>query len=177
MLWSNGDWNCRIPVASPIHFGGGKVFVSGGYGAGAGMFQVRRTGNRFEAKTLYITKECNGQIHQPLLYKGYLYMNGNDKGKKDGLMCMDLNGKVQWKTGRSPGFDWGGLLLADDRIYTVDGNTGDLCMVKPDPTGYQELGRAKFLGGEQIWGTVALSDGKLLIRDQSQLKCIDIRGG
>ncbi len=89
---------------------------------------------------------------------------------------MDLDGNVKWKTGKSPGYDWGGLLLADDMIYAVDGTTGDLCMVKPQPSGYKETGRANLLSGSKIWATIAMSDGKILLRDQTQLKCVDVRG-
>lgn len=140
------------------------------------MFKVEKTGDVFTCKTLYKTMECNDQIHQPLLYEGHLYMNGNDKSYRYGLICMDLDGNVKWKTEKTPGFEWGGLLLADKRIYVVDGVPGDLCMVSPDPTGYKELARMPLLKGKDIWGTVALSDGKLLCRDQTQLVCVDVKG-
>ena len=176
VLWSYRDWKCQIPIASPFPVGDGRIFLTGGYGAGAALFKVQKTGSEFTCTTLFRTKECNGQIHQPLLYKGYLYLNGNDKKKRNGLMCLDLNGKVRWQTGTRPGFDWGGLLLADGMIYVVDANTGELCLVKPDPSRYIEVGRVKLLGGPEIWGTIALSDGKLLRRDQRQMKCVDVKG-
>ncbi len=176
ILWTHTDWRCRIPIASPASVGDGRVFVTGGYGAGAILFRVEEKDGKFSTVTLFKTKACNGQIHQPVLYEGYLYLNGNDKGKRDGLICMDLEGEVKWKTGLSPGFDWGGILLADGMIYTVDGTKGDLCMVRPDPTGYREAGRVHLLGGDQIWGTIALSDGKIILRDQKQMKCVDVKG-
>ncbi|MFC1760551.1 hypothetical protein ACFL6U_00545 [Planctomycetota bacterium] len=70
----------------------------------------------------------------------------------------------------------GGMLLADDRPYVIDGNTGDLCMVKAGPSGFQETGRFNLLSGKNIWGTLALSDGKLIARDQTHIKCVDLRG-
>jgi outer membrane protein assembly factor BamB len=175
ILWRTGDWQCKIPIASPSCIGDGRVFVTGGYNAGAAMFHVVNTNGTFTVSTLYKTKECNGQIHQPVLYQNHLYLNGNDKSFKYGLMCMNLEGKVKWQTGKNPGFEWGGLLLADDRIYTVDGPAGDLCMVKPVPTGYQEMGRVRLLAGKEIWATIALSNGKLLLRDQQQLKCVNLK--
>ena len=176
ILWYNGDWQCRIPIASPVHLGDGRVFTSGGYGSGSIMLRVSKTAGGFETKTIFKNADCKGQIHQPILYKGHLYVNANDKGKREGLMCMDLDGNTKWKTFRTPGFDWGGMLLADNMLYVVDGDRGELCLVKPDPAGYQELGRAKYLGGEQIWGTIAISEGKILLRDQKQLRCVDIKG-
>jgi hypothetical protein len=32
------------------------------------------------------------------------------------------------------------------------------------------------LKGKQIWATIAMVDGKLLLRDMTQLKCVDVRG-
>jgi len=176
VLWSFNGWTCRIPIASPTHIGGGKVFATGGYGAGACMFQVQKKGGKFTTKKLFKTKECNCQIQQPILYKDHLYLNGNDKGKRDGFICMDLKGNLKWRTGKSPNFDWGGIILADDMIYTIDGPAGDLCLVKPDPKGYREISRVHLLQGDKIWSHMALSDGKLLLRDQTQLKCVDVRG-
>lgn len=34
---------------------------------------------------------------------------------------------------------------------------------------------AGILGGQEIWAPMALSDGKLLIRDQSRMKCLDVK--
>ncbi len=176
ILWFSTDWKCQIPITSPSIIAPGKIFVTGGYRAGAIMLQVKKTLRGFKVTTLFKTSKCNCQIHQPLLYKGYMYINGNDKSKRYGLICMDLQGKLRWQTGRNPGFDWGGLILADGMIYSIDGNTGDLCLIKPDPTGYKEIARAKMLSGPQIWAPIVLSDGKLLIRDQKQMKCVDIKG-
>jgi outer membrane protein assembly factor BamB len=178
-LWASGAWKCRIPIANAVPLGDGRVFLTGGYGAGAAMLQVKKTGARFVAKRLFKAMECNGQIQQPLLCNGHLYLNGNDKAKKNGFMCMSLNGKVLWKTGRNPGFDWGGLLLADGMIYAVDGTKGDLCMIKPDPAGYREVARFNVFKGpsaKNIWAPIAMADGKILLRDQKFLKCVDVRG-
>jgi outer membrane protein assembly factor BamB len=175
ILWRNNDWGCRIPTTSPMLIGEDRVFIVGGYDAGAAMFRIEKKDGKFVSSTLFKTEYCNSQIHQPLLYKDHLYVNGNDKRFRRGMMCMDLQGNVKWETGRIPQFEFGGLLLADDMIYIVD-SEGDLCMVKPDPSGYKEVARANLLSGKQIWATLALVDGKLLLRDQTKLICVDVRG-
>ena len=175
ILWHNGDWTCGIPISSPLPIGDGLIFITGGYGAGAAMIEVRKHGQVFHAKTRFKTDKCRGQIQPPVLHQGHLYLNGNDKAKNIGFLCMDLDGKVKWNTGTSPGFGWGGTLLADDMLYVVDGNTGDLCMIHPDAGGYREAGRAHFLDGGEIWGYISLSNGKLLMRDQSKLVCVNVQ--
>jgi outer membrane protein assembly factor BamB len=175
ILWRNNDWSCRIPTTSPMLIGKDRVLIVGGYGAGAAMFHIQKMNGRFTSTTLFKTPECNCQVHQPLLYEGDLYINGNDKTFRKGMMCMDLEGNVKWETGRNPGFEFGGLLLADGMIYIVDGTKGDLCLVKPDPSGYREISRVNLLSGRYIWATLALVDGKLLLRDQTKLRCVDVK--
>jgi hypothetical protein len=34
---------------------------------------------------------------------------------------------------------------------------------------------AKLLAGKEIWAPIALSEGRLIIRDQTQMKCLDLR--
>jgi hypothetical protein len=57
----------------------------------------------------------------------------------------------------------------------MDGRTGELHIVEPSPAGFKSLAKTKVLGGQQIWGPLALAGGRLVIRDQSQVKCVDLR--
>ena len=43
--------------------------------------------------------------------------------------------------------------------------------------GVNPIARAKVLAGEggEVWAPMALSDGKLILRDQHRTKCLDIR--
>ena len=53
---------------------------------------------------------------------------------------------------------------------------GTLDLVKPDPAGFREVSEVRILDGEMIWAPMALSNGLLVIRDQKQMKCLDVRG-
>ena len=88
---------------------------------------------------------------------------------------MDLDGKVKWKTKRSPFFDKGGFILVDGLILSVDRTKGFLYLIEPVPTGFKNLASAKLLDTKRCWAPLALSDGKLLIRDQKQMKCVMVR--
>jgi outer membrane protein assembly factor BamB len=82
-----------------------------------------------------------------------------------------------WQSKRDPFLDKGGsLLTADGLMYAMDGRTGELYIVEPSPTGFRALGKTKLLDGKEIWGPLALAQGRLLIRDQSQMKCVDLKG-
>ena len=87
---------------------------------------------------------------------------------------MSVDGEVKWKAGRELSLGLGSLIIADDLIFVIGGSSGVLHMVEASPKGFNELAQAKLLGGREVWAPMALSDGKLLIRDQSQIKCVDV---
>jgi hypothetical protein len=131
-LWTYKGWQCRIPINNVTAIGDGRLFISGGYMAGSAMFKVQRKEGSYVVKELYTTQDFGTHVHPSVLYEGHLYGHGTTNSRKDGMTCMSVDGKLKWKTGRSPLFDKG-------------------------------------------WGSLSLSDGKLLIRDQKQMKCVAVR--
>jgi hypothetical protein len=73
-------------------------------------------------------------------------------------------------------FERGPLLLADGMIIALDGKKGTLHLVEPSPEGFKQLAEAKIFSGKEIWAPMALSDGKLLVRNQQEMKCLDLKG-
>jgi hypothetical protein len=77
------------------------------------------------------------------------------------------------------------MILVDGLIIATDG-AKSLYLIEPAPSGFKALASAELLaikpGDEQMarmfatqnWAPIALSDGKLLIRDQSRLMCIKV---
>lgn len=62
-------------------------------------------------------------------------------------------------------------------IYALAADTGELRLIEPSSAGYKELARAKVLEapGKEAWAPMALGNGRLLVRDHAQLKCLDVR--
>jgi outer membrane protein assembly factor BamB len=174
-LWEYSGWQCNIPITAPLSLGDGRVFITGEYGAGSAMIKVTRNGDRFQAKELFKTQACGAQIHQPFLIGNYLYANSNGNKRHDGFVCLDLEGNRKWATERNPNFDRGSMLLADGRIYALNGNNGTLIMIDPSPEGFKQVAECKPLGGKVVWAPLVLSNGRLYIRDQEKLVCLDIR--
>jgi outer membrane protein assembly factor BamB len=175
-LWSYQGWQCRTPVPNVTAIGDGRLFITGGYHSGAAMIKVEKESSKYTVTEVYTTEEFGTHVHPAIHYNGHLYAHCTDNtGRKDGMVCMDLDGNVKWKTGRSPAFDKGGFILADGMIFSVDGIKGILYLIEPDPEGFRELGSAKLLDTNQCWAPLALSDGRLLIRDQKQMKCLAVR--
>lgn len=176
-LWRYTNWTCKIPIVSPTPLPGDRVFITGEYGSGSAMLQVVKDGDGVTVKELYKTDLCGSQIHQPILFEDHLYMNSNGNRRRDGMTCMTLDGERKWNTGRRPGFERGNLILADGMIYNLDGESGLLHLIEPSPEGYQELASAQVLEGDgkMVWAPMALSNGKLLVRDQNALRCLDVK--
>ena len=174
-LWSYEGWQCKIPVPNVTEIGGGQIFITGGYRAGSAMIKVTKDQDGFAVEEQFTTDEFGTHVHPAIHYKGYLYGHCSTNETRDGLVCMDINGKVMWKTVRDPLFDKGGFILVDGLFLSVDGNKGFLYLHEPNPNGFTELSKAKLLDRGENWAPLALSDGKLLIRDQKQMKCVSVR--
>jgi hypothetical protein len=94
-------------------------------------------------------------------------------------MCVSLDGKVVWQSpvgeaASARTFELGGYTLADGMFFVVDGTTGMLRLVEANTTGYKELASAQVVGGEDVWGPLAISDRKLVLRDMNQLVCVQV---
>jgi outer membrane protein assembly factor BamB len=49
-----------------------------------------------------------------------------------------------------------------------------LYVIEPDPSGFKPLASAVLMEQGTNWASLALVDGKLLIRDQKQVKCVKV---
>ncbi len=189
LLWQSRNYDIRLPIPAPIQIGEGRLFLTGGYEAGSVLLDVGRDPKRMKFPELF-RLERGSQIHLPFLIDEHLFFIGNEneileiesRHVEGGLMCVDLNGSVKWKTGASPNFGRGGMIFADGLLIIQDGQNGILRLVQPDPSGYRQLAEADVFGvGEEddskMWAPMALSDGKLVLRSQTELKCLDLRDG
>ena len=174
-LWSYDGWQCAIPVPNVTEIGDNRLFITGGYEAGSAMIRVEKKGNQYIIHELFKEEEFGTHVHPPIRYQGHLYGHCSTNETKNGMVCMDLKGNIKWMTKRSPRFDKGGFLLADGMLFSVDGTKGFLYLIKPDPSGLNTLAKAKLLDTNKCWAPLALTNGKLLIRDHKQMKCLAVR--
>lgn len=174
VLWTYGNYQCTIPVPHAVDAGEGRVLLTGGYRAGAAMIKVRKEADgTYGVTELFKNPDFGSHTQPPILFKDHLYVQYTINERSDGLVCMTLDGQVKWKTGEEPPFNKGGAVLADGLLLATDGNTR-LYLVDPDPAGFKPLASAEVLESANNWAPIALVDGKLLIRDQKQLKCLEV---
>jgi outer membrane protein assembly factor BamB len=173
-LWTYENWQCGIPVPHAVDAGEGRVLITGGYSAGAAMIKVeKKPDGSYGVTELFKNIDFGSHTQPPILYKGHFYAQYTINERSDGLVCMSMDGQIKWKTGDSPAFNKGGAVLADGLLLSVDGNTM-LYLIEPDPSGFKPLASAVMLESGENWAPIALVDGKLLIRDQKNLKCVAV---
>ena len=187
VLWEYGNWQCRIPAPSAFDAGDGKVLIIGGYEAGAVMIRIEKEENDYKARELFKTEEFGAHTKPPLLHDGYFYAQYSTNERRDGLVCMSMDGEIMWKTKRDPKFDKGSMILVENLILATDGEKS-LYLIQPDPNEFKPIASAELLVaketdpndrmaarfGVQNWAPIALADGKLLLRDQSRMMCVKV---
>ena len=105
ILWKYDKWQCHISVPSAVDAGDNKVLIVGGYELGATMIKVeKKADGSYGATELFTTEEFGDQTKPPILHNGYFYAQYGTNNRSDGLVCMSMDGKIMWKTRRSPQF-------------------------------------------------------------------------
>jgi outer membrane protein assembly factor BamB len=185
ILWEFKNWQCSYPSTTAVDAGNNKVLVLGGYEVGAVMLKIeKKADGNYGTTELFRTNEFGAHTQPAILINGYFYSQYSTNSRKDGLVCMSMDGKIMWKTSRSPLFDKGSMILVDGLLLSTDGGT-KLYLIDPYPTAFKPLASAVMFkegsgnpsgigGSTQNWAPLALSDGKLLIRDQSILICVKV---
>jgi len=190
ILWEFNEWVCHISVPSAVDAGNNKVLVAGGYEHGVVMIKVeKKADGSYGTTELFQHNDFGDHTKPPILHNGYFYAQFSTNSKREGLACMDMDGKVLWKTMRAPLFDKGSMILADGIILATDGKKA-LYVIEPSPDAYKQLASAEVLneggmsgndpmasrigGAAQNWAPIALAGGNLLIRDQTRLLCVKV---
>jgi outer membrane protein assembly factor BamB len=189
VLWEYDNWECHISASSALDAGNNKLLVVGGYELGCVMIQVdKKADNTYTVTELFKHNEFGDHTKPPVLHNGFFYAQFSTNNKREGLVCMDMEGKIMWKTKQSPKFNKGSIIIADGLMLATDG-FNSLYLIEPDPAAFKPLTSfailkeggvdannrmTNFGGSTQNWAPIALADGKLLIRDQSRLLCVKV---
>jgi hypothetical protein len=88
------------------------------------------------------------------------------------LRCVEVKtGKELWSKPKVGKYHAALLRTADDKLLMLS-DSGDLVLLDPNPKEYKELARSKVCG--QAWAHPALSGGKLYLRDEKELICLQM---
>ncbi len=172
VLWEFREWQIKIAnVPTPVPVGEGRLFLSGGYNAGAMMLKLSQEGDRIRAAAEFkLPPDVFGSAqHTPILYEEHLY-----GVRPDGqLTCLDLAGKVCWSSGSTHKFGLGPYTIVNGLIYVMD-DEGELTLVEASPSGYTQLAQARVLEGPDAWGPMAVAADRLILRDLNKMICLEM---
>ena len=168
LLWSYPwDTNGGINVSQPIVVDRNRLFISSGYGKGAALIELKPAGDKFTASMIWENINMKNKFNSSVLHNGHIY--GLDEGI---LTCLDVNnGERKWKDGR---YGYGQVLLAGGHLI-ITTEKGELALVKASPSGFTEVARFAALQG-QTWNYPAIANGRLLVRNSSEMAAYDISG-
>ena len=168
LLWSfpwKTDYfvNAAVPIVMPDD----KVFISTAYDVGAAVLKVNAAGGKHSVQEVWLSKSMRNHFNTSIYHNGHIY--GFDNAV---LKCIDANtGEDKWK---KSGFGKGSLLLADGHLIVLS-ERGQLLMVEATPTEYKEKASAEVLQGK-CWTMPTLVNGKLFVRNQKEMVCLDLKG-
>jgi outer membrane protein assembly factor BamB len=169
VLWRHRAGSAPALAASPI-VSGDIVYTSAGYGIGALVLRITKTGDAFTATQLWTARNhSTNQWSTPVLREGYLYgIHGT--GNRATLQCVELaGGKLQWN---GPAVGQGEVLMVDDKLL-VQCADGKLLLVDPNPTAFRQISSAQPLRG-QAWGWPAFSNGIFVYRTNVEAAAVDL---
>lgn len=167
VLWTSpwpGNSDSDASVSQPIQIGPNRVFLSKGYGGGCQVLEVTEKEGEWQVEKLWEQSTLlRTKFTTPVVHDGYAY------GLSDGILeCVDLaNGEKQWKRGR---YKQGQVLLVGE-LLLITAESGELVLVRADPSEFRELGRVPVIG-DVSWNTAAISGNLLLMRNSNEAACV-----
>lgn len=198
--WFRSKTHESVNAARPLVVGD-RIFLSAAYETGAALLQVQPDGQ--SVKEVWRNKRGMSTHWSTAVHlDGYVYGFSGRHEPEAKLQCIRLDtGELQWETS---GFDgdindltqdpntgkitnkqtgkavpWpfygrGSLLLADGKFF-VQAERGPLALVTPDPKQFVEVCRAAIPHlGYPSWAAPVLSRGRLFLRSEHDLVCLDV---
>ena len=181
ILWKTNAFSPNVIAPSPVILGKGKFYTTAGYGAGAALFQVKKSGESYSVEHLLTYKPSEGiasEQQTPILYKGRMFSIApkDAGGLRNQFLCADPNNpkNILWTSGKTDRFGLGPYMIADNKFFILN-DDGTLTIAKVNLNSFELLDKAKIIDGQDAWGPFALADGYLLMRDSKKMVCLNIR--
>ena len=181
VLWESLKWGCSVVAPSPLCLPDGKIFLTAGYGSGSMVFQVSKENGEFNIEKLddYEPKEgLSSEMQTPVYYEGMVYgiMPKDAAALRNQMICVNPEDfrKVAWASGKTNRFGLGPYIIADDKFYILS-DDGTLTIARPSKTEFILMDQLKIFDAHDAWAPMAIADGYLLLRDDSQMICMDIK--
>jgi outer membrane protein assembly factor BamB len=152
------------------------VFVSSSYGTGCALLRAERSGDEVKLVKVYERRGRGFQNHHATsVYKDrHLYGIDGLRGA-GGLKCVALETGTEVKGWNGSDIGQASVVLAGDHLL-IQTDSGAVCLVEANPKAFNEVGRVeKVLSGKNNWASPTLVDGRIYLRDEKNVVCLDVR--
>ena len=180
-LWKISAFNPSVIAPSPVQLGTDKIYMTAGYGAGAAVYHVIRTGDTYSITVIKNYKPKDGLASEqqtPILYNHYLFgILPKDAGeRRNQFVCCSPDDvqKILWTSSSTDRYGLGPYIIADGKFFILN-DEGTLTIARVSTSKFIFLDKAKIIDGQDAWGPLAIADGRLLMRDSKEMVCIDVR--
>jgi outer membrane protein assembly factor BamB len=147
------------------------LFVSAAYGVGCAALKLIAEGDTIKVEERWRNRNLKNQFTTSVVVQGHVYGSDGDLGAIS-FRCLDLKtGAIKWQD-RRPGKC--GLLAVDRHLLCVTEN-GTLRLIEADPARYVPKAELADLLTYKTWAAPALLNGRLYLRDDKHLLCLDLR--
>jgi outer membrane protein assembly factor BamB len=176
LLWRYGTGGDRFGhntanIPTPI-VKGDLVFAAAGYGRGAALLKVSKSGDKFTVAEQYWKHELNNKHGGVILVGDYLYGDRDDSGRP---WCAEFKtGKVLWRKDDGKGSGSASLTYAEGNLY-VRYQDGWMALVPASTERYEEVSGFQIPKPDNSWPHPVVVGGKLYLREQDTLWCYDVK--
>ena len=156
---ANGDGGQIYTNNPTIH--DNEIFLTRGYDYPSIMLAVSPDGKSVSEK--WTDKTLDNHHHGVIVSGGFIYGSNWISNGKGNWVCLDWNtGTVKWE---QPWNNKGPIIYADGMLYIIDEKSGNVGLVKPDPTKFDLVSSFKLdKGTGPFWAHPSIFNGRLLIR-------------
>jgi hypothetical protein len=180
LLWNASKWQPSVVAPSPLQVSANSIFLVAGYGSGGALLHVNKNGTKWEASIADQYKPSEGLASEqqtPILYNNMIIGvmpkdGGSLRGKLVYYSPNDLHNPV-WSSGADERFGLGPYMVIDDKLFVFK-DDGELYIYEIQPRSMSLLKKQRIMDGVDAWGPMAYADGRLIVRDAHEVKCLKI---
>lgn len=180
LLWHTNKWQPSVAAPSPLQISENQIFLVAGYGNGAALLSVVKSGNQWTATVTEQYKPNEGlssEQQTPILYNDMLIsvMPKDGGALRDRLVyysSSNLRSPV-WNSAADERFGLGPYIIINNNLFAFK-DDGELYIYEIQRQSMKLIKKQRIMDGVDAWGPMAYADGMLIVRDAHTVKCLKI---
>ena len=180
LLWSTNQWQPSTAAPSPLQISANQVFLCAGYGTGGALLQVDRQGDKWTAAIIDQYKPREGLTSEqqtPIFYNNMIISAlPNDGGGNRGRLVIFSPSNIRtplWTSTSEERFVYGPYLIINNHLFAFK-EDGELYVFEIEHQRMKLIKKQRIMNGVDAYGPLAYADGRLIVRDAHNVKCLKL---